>query len=278
MKTPLTTRVEGSFVTDLALNRFYNDGDLSGAIELLRGCLINPEIPPEQIFTLILRILNKEARIEGTYPDEDYGVVISDEMQTDDPLENISDHIKALHNKAVRQENRIEELECKMGFIETSLSHSERRRLSEEYKSEWDEQLFDDDLADMELLSSECKSTIDRMNNNSDEKDYGWLEPDGTFYSVPWGEHENFASKWLEKKYPDEKKRIAVYHNSGRTCASDILIYVFNLILLHNPAQGLTKITRNQSAHMTKLQREFMTKYYNERNMTKQLEELDEIP
>lgn len=111
----LSYSINGEFITDLALEKLYYQNDLSGAIELLKSCLVNPEIPESETMTTILRILNKEMRIEGTYPNDDYGVVETSEF--DPQLSHISEHISKLSAELDEYKTTSNDYQSKLAFI-----------------------------------------------------------------------------------------------------------------------------------------------------------------
>ena len=53
-------------------------------------------------------------------------------------------------------------------------------------------------------------SFITRMMDEKEHTtgDFGWLEPNGTFHEVEWGEHQDWANKYVEENYPDQSEDI----------------------------------------------------------------------
>lgn len=110
-------------------------------------------------------------------------------------------------------------------------------------------------------------SFITRM---MDEKEYttgdfGWLEPNGTFHEVEWGEHQDWANKYVEENYPDQSEDI---FDAGGWLANR------GWVLLHNPSQGIAFATGSLVRDMTKAQKEFLYDYYTERDCKKEANEV----
>ena len=87
--------------------------------------------------------------------------------------------------------------------------------------------------------------------------DYGWLEPNGVFHEVEWGEHQYWADKYVEENFPEQYEEII---NPG-----DWLVDR-GWVLLHNPSQGIAFPTKNPVREYTKVQKEFLYDYYIERD------------
>ena len=87
--------------------------------------------------------------------------------------------------------------------------------------------------------------------------DYGWLEPNGDFHQVEWGEHQYWAGKYVEENFPEQYEEIL---NPG-----DWLVDR-GWVLLNNPSQGVAFATGSLVRDMTKAQKEFLYDYYIERD------------
>ena len=70
-----------------------------------------------------------------------------------------------------------------------------------------------------------------------------WLEPDGTFHGVEWGEHQHWADRYVEENFPEQYEEILE--------AGDWLVDR-GWVLLHNPSQGVAFATGNLVRDMTK--------------------------
>ena len=95
--------------------------------------------------------------------------------------------------------------------------------------------------------------------------DYGWLEPDGTFHGVEWGEHQCWADRYVEENFPEQYEEILE--------AGDWLVDR-GWVLLHNPSQGVAFATGSLVRDMTKAQKEFLYDYYTERDCKREANEI----
>lgn len=99
-------------------------------------------------------------------------------------------------------------------------------------------------------------------------EDYGWLAPNGTFYAVEWGEHQEWAQSYIEKNFPDTRENdiidIQMKSHTGLIGVGDYLVER-GWVLLHNPSQGIAFSTKNPVKEYTKAQKEFLYDYYMER-------------
>jgi hypothetical protein len=89
--------------------------------------------------------------------------------------------------------------------------------------------------------------------------DYGWLRPDGKFFPVEWGKHELWATKYIDKYYPNVK----IYYSG------DFLVQR-GWILLHSPARMRPNVSVDDIQSATKRQKEFLYDYFLERNMNRE--------
>lgn len=103
------------------------------------------------------------------------------------------------------------------------------------------------------IVNIEDTEVIKRKNKEV----YGWLAPDGTFYSVEFGNHQTWASEYLLKLYREGKisYKQTIRENNGN--ASDLLTNM-GWILIHNPHGYGFKITRNLSKRVTNKQKDYL--------------------
>lgn len=119
--------------------------------------------------------------------------------------------------------------------------------------------------------SSLITSSLTRMKTEQDD-DYGWLAPDGTYYPVKWGEHDEWAHNYCIEHYPFDKYEHMYYKidsngNQRQYFNREFLIYVRHWVLLHSPGQGIAKPTHDPARRMTKAQKEFLYDYYTKRGL-----------
>lgn len=273
----LSYSIDGRFITDLALEKFYYQNDFSAAVNLLKNCLVNPEVPESEIMMTIMRILNKEMCIEGTYPSNNYGVV---ELTAFDPnLSHISEHISKLSSELEKCKTLADNFQTKFAFISENLAMSDKIYLNELYKENFQETLFPDSPFNR-TLDTALADFIEHAKNERDN-DYGWLEPDGTFHPVKFAEHEEFAVNFLKEHYPfDDKKHTPLYYHSFEAdkpeyiSGGDVLIYSLGWILIHNPMRGTATAEHDPARRITVKQKEFLTEYYTKRKLPDKLNEI----
>ena len=262
----LTFSVQGEFITQLAREQCHNEGKFEYAVELLMNCMMTDELSEREIRQMAIEILNGDAELHGVYPGDDYGFRYLDAK---DESWNIEKTLQKLleANKAYKEE--LEDLMCKYNFISENIQDYMFDRLNSKYRSLYDENLFSDIGTQEEepLYSNILESYMKRQKCNS-EDDFGWLEPNGTFHPVEWGDHQKWAYEWLKKNLSKEefdglKCRHRLYE------AGDELMKK-GWILLHNPSQGIEFTTKDETKRYTKAQQDFLYQYYTDRDCYKE--------
>lgn len=265
--------IQGEFVTSFGRDKLFQQHDLKGAIHFLTGCLQSDELSEKEIEQMAYDILNGRAKVVGTYPNDNYHFEYI-EKQKD--ANDISDAI----TECYQQLENAELISKKFAFIESFLTEqypSIAERMNNLYDETYDEPLFETKTDECSYQDAMLNSFMERMKTDTDD-DYGWLEPNGTFHPVEWGEHENWAQNyakdnmshddWFQASTPSENSIIGVITTYG-----DYLVKQ-GWILLHNPAQGIALITKSPDKPMTKHQKEFLYQYYIDRNQHKTANEI----
>ena len=67
--------------------------------------------------------------------------------------------------------------------------------IKREIRKELGEETVED--KQQEALDGFIKRMTDQEEHSTE--DYGWLEPNGTFHAVEWGNHQEWANNYLEK-------------------------------------------------------------------------------
>lgn len=110
-----------------------------------------------------------------------------------------------------------------------------------------------------------CDDSTETIRDNND---YGWLAPNGEFYSVEFGEHQAWASQYLLNKYRNGNIELECDEDpSDKLCE-------MGFILLHNPHRYDFSVTRDYKKRITNKQKEFLIDYFEKRNMNQWLEKL----
>ena len=110
-----------------------------------------------------------------------------------------------------------------------------------------------------------CESN--ELKENTDQ-DYGWLAPDGEFYTVEFGGHQAWASQYLLEQYRNGKIDLKINEEPG-----DVLCKM-GFILFHNPHRYNFSVTRDMTKTITKRQENFLVEYFESRNMNDWLDKL----
>lgn len=260
----VTFRVCGDGMTETAREFLYRNHKYETALELLKGCLLSDDLSEEQQLSLCLDILEGRARLTGIYPDGDYHL----EKEEKD-LPGIGGLISSLSEQLKAEQERRQKLERHRNFLISCMTEETPttcRDYLKQYMEEFEEPMLTrEEETDLGIvwpvrtgLHGMVDSFIDRMSCDLDEEDYGWLEPDGTFHAVEWGDHQQWADDYLQEHLDEDD-----YWEIGH--AGDYLTK-HHWILLHNPAQGLARPTMDPSHNPTKAQREFLYDYYTKRN------------
>ena len=103
--------------------------------------------------------------------------------------------------------------------------------------------------------------------DKSEDKDFGWLAPNGTFYAVEFGKHQAWASQYLLNDYRNGNIESKCNEDPGDKMCE------MGFILIHKP-YGYFSITRNREKRITNKQKEFLVSYFEKRNMDQWLEKL----
>lgn len=260
----VTFRVCGDGMTETAREFLYRNHKYETALELLKGCLLSEDLSEEQQLSLCLDILEGRARLTRIYPDGDYHL----EKEEKD-LPGIGGLISSLSEQLKAEQERRQKLERHRNFLISCMTE-ETPTTCRDYLKRYMEEFEEPMLTREEETSfgivwpvrtglhGMVDSFLDRMTCDLDEEDYGWLEPDGTFHAVEWGDHQEWADDYLQE-HLDEDDYWEIDH------AGDYLTKR-HWVLLHNPAQGLARPTMDPSHNPTKAQREFLYDYYMKRN------------
>lgn len=252
--------IHGEFITNLAREKLYENNDLPGAVDFLLSCLESDQLSLGDRLLLAVQILNGEKKITGTYPENDadlYGV-------QDDTPEKTTKTIQLWCKKReqeienLKKQNR--QLTEKLICVGENLTEYDCRKINRAWNRDYGESgcIFQCDDSDPEWQSDKpdlVQEFIERMQSDR-EDDYGWLEPNGTYHPVPWGDHYHFAQQWLKDHDPGFDLLKKEYRDPGET------LRMRGWVLLHSPAQGIARPTVAETHVLTKKQRNFLFDYY----------------
>lgn len=255
-KRTLSFGITGEFITQITREWFYSGEKSIGKImEILADSMTGTDTPEAQIRRYAEDILMGRAALkgntaDGTYHLEIYGAGEEEELPGNMNIWKIPWSKKILKSELDRMTERFN---VAMEHLSESEQRAVRKKLGEETNEDREQARLD--------------SFITRM---MDEKEYTtgdfvWLEPNGTFHEVEWGEHQDWANKYVEENYPDQSEDI---FDAGGWLANR------GWVLLHNPSQGIAFATGSLVRDMTKAQKEFLYDYYTERDCKKEANEV----
>lgn len=213
MTEQLHFRIEGEFITNLARERFYQDHNLSGAIELVQSATVTDELNEVEHLMLALEVISGKKSIIGTYPGDDYGI-----KENNDIDRYFDDFIKEIDNIQKRLKDKEEELQQvynKYSFVLSQLPDYQIKDINDEYHSEYGEYLFEIPREERRfnylmnnyvgVSQHSAQEALDeflaRRKDTTEYKyaDYGWLEPDGTYHEVEWGYAQSMGKRLFRR-------------------------------------------------------------------------------
>jgi hypothetical protein len=262
--------VEGEFITQLARTKCYEEHRAKYAIDLLKSVTMTDDLTESEHLALCMDILSGKKEIVGTYPNSDYRIKTNEGITDNKFIEYIDDVSRENATLKEQLKKATEKMDFLLNYL--SLDDDKKKEINREFRNTFGEELFE---IESNLMPPLLSSFLERMNDTEEHstEDYGWLEPNGTFHPVDYGEHWEWAHKYAEEnfpfaEYPHMYKVPTADGGTKRIEGSDFLIYALHWVLLDNPAQGIASVTRDESRALTKAQKEFLYNYYRERNLT----------
>lgn len=264
--------VQGEFVTQIAKEWFYYENrGYDKVMELLFSCMEGTEQSEKEIRRLAEDILLGRAALVGSTRDGSY------HMETYEPDEqpeqpdrfNAFKKMTVLSKKFKDTEKELHKMQewyaVAMEYVPEYQKNNVLRETGQPVESRYGNGILDSFMERM--MDEEEHST----------EDYGWLEPNGTFHEVEWGQHQEWAARYVKDNFPEEYEKISMQSNTGTGLIGegDWLVEK-GWVLLHSPSQGIAQPTRNPVKRYTKAQQEFLYDYYQERNLDKEANEVYE--
>lgn len=120
-----------------------------------------------------------------------------------------------------------------------------------------------------DIVQGRKKIVRNKIISNNDKEMYGWLAPDGTFYPVDFGNHQDWASKYLLEQFRNENIDLKCGENPGDKLCE------MGFILLHNPHGYNFSVTRDIRKVITKKQKDFLIDYFANMKLTDWIIKLD---
>ena len=264
-KRELTFGITGEFITRITREWFYSgEKSIEKVMEILKGCMTGTDASEARIRRYAEDILLGRAALKGNTADGTYHLERY-EPGEEEPLARSMNiwKIPQLRREAEKNLKEKNEQFCvAMEHLPENEQRAVRRELGMETREDREQQQIDNFFRRMMDVKEHTTA------------DYGWLEPDGTFHAVEWGNHQEWANNYLDKNLTQEERFAAmveinasgmVKSNPDVIGAADYLVRR-GWVLLHNPQQGIAIPTRGITREYTKAQKEFLYDYYIERD------------
>lgn len=264
----LTFNIEGKFITQLAREwMFYEGREFETVMDLLLSCMGGTEMSEKELRRRAEDVLIGRAEFSGNTANKTFCMTAYDANEQPDIPERFnifcrySEEIRKRKKAEKEKEMYMEWYEVAMKYVPENLKNEVRRETGQPIESRYGS----------DMLAGFMERMLDEEKHSTE--DYGWLAPDGTFYEVEWGNHQEWAQNYIEEHFPeaadDFEVDIQVKCNVGLIGAGDWLVE-HGWILLHSPSQGIAVPTRNPLKRYTKAQQEFLYDYYMERGKEKE--------
>ena len=253
--------VQGELITRVAREKFFYMNQPVQAVEMLMDCMVTDEISEGDRLKAALDILQGKAQLTGTYPEPDYRL---EYLETPDTRFDMKAHFEkqqAKYDKLQKDYNTLlSKLQCVLDEWEPSqYAQAACNRRWKEYGESG--QIFDTPL---QIQTSPFENAlvddfISRMSRDESVTgpEYGWLEPDGTFHAVDFGDHFKWA--W-------DKARELTGQRYLSSDQADQTLFGLGWVLIHNPTMGTGHVQQGPDHLLTPEQREFLADYYMKRD------------
>lgn len=259
----LSFNVQGEFITKLAREwLFCEEKDIEKVMDLLLSCMNGTDMKPEELKRYAEDVLLGRADFTGNTADGTFCMTTYDPSEQPDVPEYF-DIFKRLSAEIEKRKKVEKERDRYMKWYSVAMEHVPEYAKNKVLKETGQptESRYGNDM-----LGSFMERIMDEKEYSTG--DYGWLEPDGTFHEVDWGNHQEWAQRYIEENFPemaeDDDVDMQIKCNVGLIGAGDFLVEK-GWVLMHNPSQGIAIPTKNPAKRYTKKQQEFLYDYYMER-------------
>ena len=269
----MTFSIEGEFITRLAREWMFCEGrEFEKVMDLLLSCMGGTEMSEKELRRRAEDVLIGRAEFSGNTANGTFCMTAYDANEQPDIPERFnifcrySEEIRKRKEAEKEKEMYMEWYEVAMEYVPESLKNEVRRETGQAIESRYGS----------DMLAGFMERMLDEEKHSTE--DYGWLAPDGTFYEVEWGNHQEWANNYLKEHLSEEEQKAALIEINASGMAksgTDIMGAADYLVrrgwvLLHNPSQGIAVPTRNPLKRYTKAQQEFLYDYYMERGKEKE--------
>ncbi len=180
-KRTLTFGITGEFITQITREWFYSgEKSIEKVMEILKDCMTGTDASEAKICRYAEDILLGRAALKGSTADGTYHLEIYEPGEGKSLPRSMNIwKIPQLRREAEEKLKEMNEQFCvAMEHLPESEQRAVRRKLGMETREDREQQQIDNFLKRMVDVKEHATA------------DYGWLEPDGTFHGVEWGEHQ----------------------------------------------------------------------------------------
>lgn len=266
----LTFSVDGKFITELAREWLFDEGKpFEKVMDLLLSCMGGTDMSEKELRRRAEDVLIGRAEFSGNTANGTFCMTAYDANEQPDIPERFnifcrySEEIRKRKEAEKEKEMYMEWYEIAMEYVPEYLKNEVRRRTGQSVKNPYNS----------DMLTGFMERMTDKEEHSTE--DYGWLSPGGTFYEVEWGNHQQWAEKYIRTNMTEEQWLEAGIHEKGKFQSASYNTFgdwlvEHGWILLHSPSQGIAVPTRNPLKRYTKAQQEFLYDYYMERGKEKE--------
>ena len=270
-KLTMSFNISGEFVTRTAREWFfYENKPYETVEELLFSCMCGTDLPTEELKRMAQEIILGRSEFKGWSGDNTFEYVKlenSAELNIFTEYSKLAQKNKELNKDLKTLNDRFLNLcgainDITYGYSEEAIqqieNNNDKKRLVDMLRAVGDCKISYSPMTGYSILD-------DYLEASKTDNNYGWLSPNGEFHPVDWCEHQEWAELQVEKMgLCDEFEKWNDTESHSMQLWGDFLCEK-GWILLHNPARGTAKVTRNESKRITKAQSEFLFNYYTDR-------------
>ena len=228
--------IDCDWLNDFIRTRYLREGiSYEDTIDAIKESIILEDATDDDKTVIAQDILLGRKRLTG---DSENGASIIDTGTTDD-------YLFVMYTKQKAEIDRLKESYCRIEQAWEELSLVVKGEMSrDDCECNRNKRLFQ--------TEAKFRDSVRRIVGTDQADPYGFFSPDGEFYPIEYGCHNEFAIKWCKEHgiRADDDYPL------------DYLIQERGWVLMHNPGLGQPFPTMSETKPLTKAQREAMYDYY----------------
>ena len=227
--------VDCDWLNDFIRTRYFSEGlSYENTLAAIKESIILDGATDEEKTIIAQDILLGRKRLTG---DSETGASIVDTGTTEDALFTAYTEKKAEVDRLKESYWRLEQAWEELSLV------AKGELCREDCECKRNQRLFQ--------TEAQFRDSVRRIVGTEQADPYGFFSPDGEFFPIEYGGHNEFACKWCKEngvKFDDYPL--------------DYLIQERGWVLMHNPGLGQPFPTMSETKPLTKAQREAMYDYY----------------